>query len=276
MSDEDFSLPEREAKYFEVFSLDDLNGTPFAGSLLIVRIARKAPKTIPADILKFKGEIVRAAAKINRFTERASENQREYVQELAAVARSGLEDGDLVVARESFNEFKSQFSLNEGVPIRARYLRRLSVIGAMLAVPAVLCGFSGTWFNLTNAPAPFPLFVPAGWILFGTVLGLLLAAYTRNREIKFENIGQFDPDNLTPLLRIMFLIIIAMVAAIMLSNRWVIVGLTDAILLNDFMKNNNIAILLGMLIGYADPEVAGLAMNTLESIKPRSKGGTAH
>jgi hypothetical protein len=126
--------------------------------------------------------------------------------------------------------------------------------------------------SLPTRAASFVRLVPTlAWIGWGLALGVVFSAFTRNRKITFENIGYFDQDLFDPKLRYLFLVVVLLIVTVLLAKQWLIAGVTDSLLLNKFATDHGIAILLGILVGYAEPNITKLVTGTLDLVKTQAK-----
>ncbi len=272
-------LPLRpEAKYFEVHFRHELEGEANGGEELVFRVATNAPRQASPKILAMKSELEATVHKVISLVQ--VEARREtYIYELGLLGRIVLEDGDFDIAREALDSFYSKFILDEGVIIRRNYIFSIIRWSTFLGLPSLLIAGGITLltkFDLSSqvwlsGALPYLSYVSTGgWIVFGVALGACLASFVRSRQLSFKDLGYFDADLFDPGLRFFFLLLVSLIVSILLANKWLIVGLTDSLQLNNFIDSPSISIILGLLTGFAEPNVTRMVTTTLESIKDRT------
>jgi hypothetical protein len=215
----------------------------------------------------------------------ANDKPRHYARNIGDLARVGLEDGQLNVANEGLTSLQESFARTEGTELRGNYIRKVVTLAARIGIPSLLIAVvGGLCWDLYSDDLPFKklpqirkeinVIVSALYVLTGVCLGSSLPAYTRTRTVTFDNFSYFDQDRPDPALRSIFLCIVAAVIGILLIKGWFVVGITKDLLLNDFDKDLDSALILGMLTGYAEANVTRLITGGLESVKDWRAGNS--
>jgi hypothetical protein len=265
------------ARYFEVHYGAALRNTPYQGQDLIFKVAAAAPDEMPPEPQLLKVKIEHVVDRVLSAVKDSGKKEN-YVQEIGSLARTGLESGQLTVASTGLSAFVERFVRNEGTILRAKYIKDMGKIGIIVGLPALVLGWiivlignfktvSDSNLNFTREIAGAGMFV-----LFGICLGATLSAFLRNRSIDFENIGYFDTDGFDPGLRYSFLCLVAIIFGILLYKGWLIVGITQQLVLNSFVSDSGIAIILGVITGYAEPNITRLVTGGLEAVRDRRSG----
>jgi hypothetical protein len=274
-------LPERpDSKYFEVHFGEVLDPKAFGAHPIVFRVAKKAPDKMDPDVLALKVDIERTAYKIASLLPESAKRTA-YISQIGNLARVGLEDGDFAIARDGLAELKQRFVVDEGVQIRRDYILKITAYSVRIGIPCLAVAIGATIAledypailgGLSKRAAKFVALLPyMAWVGWGLALGVCFSAFTRNRSITFDSIGYFDQDLVDPTLRYFFLVIVGLVVSVLLANNWLIAGVTESLLLNNFLKEASVAVLLGILIGYAEPNVTRLVTETLDTIKRRTQ-----
>jgi hypothetical protein len=277
-----------DALYFEVHYGRDLVATPYDGQDVIFKEAQAAPDQIPAEAVLLKTRIENIGDKVLSTIKDRSRREA-YIQEIGGLGRMGLERGQLNVANEGLTSFQARFARNEGTRLRATYIRQMLRIGRYVGGPALLLGWV-LWvitdglslkianiFSMKEEAAHFALIIlsSALFVLAGICLGATLSAYLRNRRVGFDNIGYFDTDDFDPALRYTFLAVVAAVLGLLLYKGWLIVGITQQLVLNSFTSDPGIAIIVGVITGYAEPNITRLVTVSLEAVRDWRSGSPA-
>ena len=267
------------AKYFEVFYGNDLKGRPEARQHMVFRAVAAALHKMPHEALVVKAKIEDT---LNRVTSvvKGAHQQAPLVEQIGGYARIGLEEGQFELATGGIGAFQEEFARTVGLALRADYIKSMAKLGGLIAVPALLLAMFGelilrhfvseTYLADAAMKADIQLAKSGLLIVVGLCIGAILSAFIRNRQITFANVGYFDQDSLDPLLRYLFLVILAAALAILLYNKWIIVGVAKDLSLNDFNADATTAIILGLLTGYAEPNVTNMVTGGLEATKTRS------
>lgn len=101
-----------------------------------------------------------------------------------------------------------------------------------------------------------------GMALFGVILGALLMAFGRNRNITFENFTQIKIYRLGVVKYLIFLSVLAAIIMILLYHRLVQFGL-GTILLNDFNEIPSYGVIIGLVCAISEPFILGLVTENL-------------
>ena len=268
----------RGAKYFEVFYGDDLKGRPEAKQDMVFRAVEATLHKMPHEALVLKAKIEDT---LNRVTSVTRGHQRAtLLEQIGGYARIGLEEGQFELASGGIASFRDEFARTVGVALRGKYIKAMAKIGSLIGFPALLIALFGPLIlghfvdaqtiALPQVKQNIQLLTSGLLIVVGLCIGAVLSAFIRNRQITFANIGYFDQDSLDPWLRYLFLGILAAVLAILLYKNWIVVGVAKDLLLNHFNDDPTIAIILGLVTGYAEPNVTKMVTNSLEAAKVRT------
>jgi hypothetical protein len=271
--------PRRGARYFEVFYGKDLKGRPEAKQHMVFRAVAAALHKMPHEALVVKAKIEDT---LNRVTLviKGPQSQAPFVEEIGGYARIGLEEGQFALATAGIASFQEEFARTAGVALRAQYIKSLAKLGALIGVPALLIAMFGGLIlghfvdagDLTDETmkANIQLARSGLFIVVGLCIGAVLSAFIRNRQITFANVGYFDQDSLDSRLRFLFLGMLAAALAILLYKKWIVVGVAKDLLLNDFNNDPMIAVILGLVTGYAEPSVTKMVAGGLDAAKTRT------
>jgi hypothetical protein len=269
----------RDAKYFEVFYGSDLSGRPEAQQDMVFRAVAAALHKMPHEALVLKAKIEDT---LNRVTSvvKGAEKQAPLLEQIGGYARIGLEEGQFELATTGITAFQEEFARTVGLTLRADYIKSMAVLGGLIGGPALLLAMFGeltlghfvdqTDLGNEIMKTNIQLAKSGLFIIIGLCIGAVLSAFIRNRQINFANVGYFDQDSLDPKLRYLFLGILAAALAILLYKKWIIVGVTTSMTLNDFNTDAMTAVVLGLVTGYAEPNVTKMVTGGLEAAKPRS------
>jgi hypothetical protein len=268
------------ARYFEVHYGADLRGTRYESQSVAFKEAQAAPDEMPAEPRLLKAHIEDILDKV-LLTIKDSQKREGYINEIGSLTRTGLESGQLNVASDGLISFQERFARREGGPMRAKYLRGMLFVGGVVGIIGLIFG----WLFLVNL-IDFSNYISAApgqqadlikltqkivgaslMVLFGICLGAILSAFLRNRRVTFENIGFFDTDGFQPALRYTFLCVVAAVFGLLLYKGWLIVGITQQLVLNSFIDDPGIAIILGVLTGYAEPNITKFISGGLDTVR---------
>jgi len=276
------SLPRRDnAKYYEVHFEDDLKGTDEEGQLLGFRIAKAAPQPVPEAATSFANEAIELVDHIRLLIKTDEGKQRLYVHQIGQFSRIGLEDGDLVTAVSSREEFKKRFVFVEGPILREAYIKSITKSGTLLGT---LCGLlaivltmfpslilSRISFENASEEANFAFLIhKAGtmsYVLFGVTLGVIASAIVRNRTLAFDSLNYFDIYRLATGFRYFYVSVLASILALLLYSGWLVVGITDKLLLNSFTNKFSIAIIVGLVTGFSEPNITNLISGAFSATK---------
>jgi hypothetical protein len=268
--------PLPQARYFEVYYGDDLRGSNLETQHIVFREATAAPAEMPSEPTLLKTRIegtVGIAASVIKDSARLAQ----YINQIGGLARTGLEGGQLNVATAGLTSFQERFSRDEGVPLRGRYIKKMVLIGLLMGFIALMLAligpivighkFSSLLTDIPELSLAIPITRSALFIVVGICLGASFSAFVRNRTVTFANIGYFDQDSLSPTLRYIFLLILGTILAILLFKGWLIVGITTDLLLNNFAEESVIAIILGLMVGFAEANVTRMVTGGMEAVK---------
>ena len=110
----------------------------------------------------------------------------------------------------------------------------------------------------------------AGLMLaLGNALGIVFFAFFRNLDLRFDQLSRFDPAKLDPTLRFTMVWIVTVILAILLVPGMLQIGLGGK-LLNDYLSNPLMAVIIGILCGYSDTRISSMLAGLLDN--PETKG----
>ncbi|MEP4769012.1 MAG: hypothetical protein ABJY83_13990 [Roseibium sp.] len=211
-----------------------------------------------------------------------------YLEEIVSFARAGLENGDIDGADSEIETFEAQFVAFEGPIVRHRFLSNTLLCAVILGLASLFLGLSRAGFeqlsiwnsqiatkNFFTVPiSDIPLDIVEAFlfIYFGCCLGVALAAFTRNLNMTFENLGSFDAAGLRPGLRFTYVGVLSFVLAVFLYEKIFKVCLGTFCLDETFLSpdlNRGKCIIIGIICGLADIMVTRVLSETINKSNGR-------
>lgn len=233
---------------------------------LVLRQVEPDPAKIPTEITDFIPVIDGVDRRVRRLIK--DEGRRaSYMAAIDGAARSAFEGGTLAAAKVALEAIKANVVEAEGPDIRKQYLHATVALFGVVGIAALL-----TAGMLALMPAEMAARIPAlllkllltaSYLLVGISLGIILLAFVRNLELRFETLGAFDAARLNPLMRLVFVGILATVFAIVLHERILVVAIVNYEL-NAFITKPMTAVVVGILCGFADMIVANFLSSTFD------------
>lgn len=217
------------------------------------------------------------------------ERRRGYIDEIEIFACSGLEHGDLEGANADLDTFERQFVDFEGPSVRQRFLFKTLHFAFVLGLLSLAIGLmidpiaplfsQGTPVPILHSIAVVPkeAFSAIMFILVGNCLGVVFSAFTRNLNMNFQNLGNFDAAGLKPSLRFVFVAILSSVVAVFLQQKLFKICFGGAYCLDESFVLSGVdpmkCIVIGIICGLADVLVTRILTDTVgeASNKARTK-----
>jgi hypothetical protein len=193
-----------------------------------------------------------------------------YLRKLARIARFGLQNGQVDLARQALAGLREEFVMQQAGRVKNNYVRRLLVVAvgwaatfaAMLAV-AYLLAFLG---KVTVADR-WPLFTSAA---IGAAIGTWLSFSIRKVELGFTDLANLETDLLTPFYRVVFVVALTMCVCLLFATG--AINLVIGSLKTDVFKSPIatgpdclISLLVGMLCGISERSLAGAVAGRSET-----------
>jgi hypothetical protein len=215
-----------------------------------------APNPMVDDVTAFWGRVDKAINKVKRLIQ-APDKRAQYLRMLTSYAERGLQEGDVKNASAALDQFEKQFVDEEGPVFRAKYVAStlwtaLYVLGGIVALSILYGLIKWTWPTLI--PSDEEIIRTALAIAFGICLGVSFFAFVRNLNLTFDQLGNFDPANLSAVLRFSLVGIIAMILCVLLSAGLVKLDVAG-VKFEEYLSNPLTAIILGMVCGYSDAAI---------------------
>lgn len=241
-----------------------------ADQQLVLQQVEPDASRIPTEVTDFIPVIDGVDRRIRRLI-RDEGARKGYQAAIDGAARSAFEGGNLNSARVALEAVKANVVETEGPEIRKKYLHAtVGLFGAAGVVAGMVVLILSQQPVLDKIPALLATLVAtAGYVTIGIALGIILLAFVRNLELRFETLGAFDAARLNPLMRLVFVSVLAAVFCIVLQQRILVVAIIDYEL-NSFLDEPMVAVVVGILCGFADMVVAGLLAGTLEKAASKS------
>jgi hypothetical protein len=228
-----------------------------------------APHPMPDDVTVFAGRVDKAISKVKRLIQ-APDKRAQYLRTVSSHAERGLQEGDIKNASAALDQFEKQFVEEEGPAFRAKYVAStlrtaLYVLGCIVMLSILYTLIKSTW------PSTWPTLIPwdekiiptALAVAFGICLGVSFFAFVRNLNLTFDQLGNFDPANLSAVLRFSLVGIIAVILCVLLSAGLVKVDIAG-VKFEEYMNQPLTAIILGMICGYSDAAITRTLTGVLD------------
>jgi hypothetical protein len=189
-----------------------------------------------------------------------------YRTELLSYAQTGLEYGDVPTGRAALSWFEKRVADEVGPALRRRHIIVTLKMSALIGLPSALIALAVPHFIPPSPDFPYlretTLLQTVLWMLVGNCLGIVFFAFVRNLEIRFDQLSKFDPAKLEPWLRFCLVAVTTAIFAVLLGAGVLQVGIGGK-LLNDFISNPLICIVVGVLAGYSDTAITALLTGAL-------------
>ena len=233
--------------------------------LVLEQVEQDAAK-IPTEITDFIPLIDGVDRRVRRLIpERA--RRETYMKAIDGAARSAFEGGNLTTAKLGLDSVKANIVEWEGPEIRKRYLGatvRLFGLSGIVALLVLIAVKNASMSYLSMIPPHALRIIETGsCLMIGVSLGIVLLAFVRNLELRFETLGAFDAAQLNPSMRLTFVTVLAAVFAIVLQQRILVIAIVNYEL-NSLFDSPMVAVVVGILCGFADMIVANLISSMFE------------
>ena len=215
--------------------------------------------------------------------------RRRYIEEIEEFARAGLELGDLDGAISDLDTFETQFVDFEGPSVRRRFLKKTLWYALCAGSLFLLLGLVTN--NLSEIAKLFPAENPSGlairivdilphqaisavlFIFVGACIGVVLSAFTRNLDMNFENLGNFDAAGLHPSLRFIFVGVLSVVAAIFLQQDLISICFRGDYCFDKTFVEPDVmpmkCIVIGIICGLGDAVITRILTETVNKAKSK-------
>jgi hypothetical protein len=195
---------------------------------------------------------------------------RDNFTKLLGTAKTGINhpQGDLALGEAALKDFEDNSLIDAGRAYRNRFFVLQSIYLLLLTVCAfVIIRYSS---DLADDPNILKVIKSGAYAAFGIVVSVFLAAFWRNRTIRWDNIDYLDPDAYPPWLRLLGVGLLCVVLMFLLNKRAFILGL-GATPLNDFLGDPENSVLIGFLCGLSELPVVKLVQKFFDNptINPR-------
>lgn len=225
--------------------------------------------------------------------------RRGYISEILLFARAGLEFGDIDGANSDIDTFEAQFVDFEGPSVRNRFLNKTLTFAVWLGAISLLLGLSiesvaelaswGTgkisnyWDLKWETIIPKEPMQVLFFVFVGNSLGVVLAAFTRNLDMNFQNLGTFDAAGLKPSSRFIFVAVLSAIVATFLQQKIITICVGSYCLDQTFflkaVDSTEIAvnpmkcIVIGIICGLADIAITGILTDTVGKATDKTQAG---
>lgn len=224
-----------------------------------------APNPMPDDVTVFAGRVDKAIHKVKRLIQNPDKCVQ-YLQMLLSYAKRALEEGDTKSASAGLEQFEKEFVEEEGPAFRAKHVAStlwtaLYVLGGILVLSIAYKSVESSWPTLIPVDSKIILTTLA--VTFGICLGVSFFAFVRNLNLTFDQLGNFDPANLSAVLRFSLVGIIAVILCVLLSAGLVKLDIAG-VKFEEYLDQPLTAIILGMVCGYSDAAITRTLTGVLD------------
>ena len=229
-----------------------------------------APNPMPEDVSSFVARVDKAINKVRRLIQ-GTEKRDHYLEMLASYAQRALEQGDIKSATAVLDQFENQFVEEEGPAVRAKY-----VTSTLWTALYLLAGIALVFIVQTTITKLWPDTVSGQWqrwsditsaavaVAFGICVGISFFAFAKNLTLTFDQLGNFDPASLSPVLRFSLVAIIAFILCLLLSAELVNVEIGTSVNFKNYLTEPITAIILGVVCGYSDAAITRTLTGVLD------------
>jgi hypothetical protein len=230
--------------------------------------------------------------------------RRGYINEILLFARAGLQAGDLDGANSDIDTFEAQFVDFEGPSVRRRFLNKTLTFAVWLGVVSLIFGLSidnlavflgwvtekisSYWGLSWETVVPKNPLQVLFFVFVGNSLGVVLAAFTRNLDMNFQNLGNFDAAGLNPSLRFIFVGVVSAVLITFLHQKIISICVGSYCLNQTFYfkaaeaaaESVTVAvdpmkcIVIGIICGLADIAITGILTDTVGKATDKTQTGS--
>lgn len=188
--------------------------------------------------------ILKLLMETNRLEQKA---YSEFISRVTAAARAGCA-ADVVdpgLAMVALGQIREDILRRFGGRVVYRYLALLAGWAAAFALVA------GAFAVIVPLKFPDSGLAPYGWVIAGAMVGAWLFAAARRREITFDDIKEFVDFGLEPAIRAFYVMVLAVVVAMMLKFKLIDLGVGE-VDFREFTTSTSTALLLGFFAGIAE------------------------
>jgi len=143
-------------------------------------------------------------------------------------------------------ELKNEIVVREGGRVKNKYIKRLGLNAILISCLLLIVALILNWL----APQ-LQIYKNFFLLFFGSMVGVWLSFIARKVRFRFEDLHIPEEDRLEPFVRLCFAGIITIIFGLMFSTGFV-EAKTGGILLADFTNNSQLALLLGMVLGFSE------------------------
>jgi len=184
----------------------------------------------------------------------------EYFDQVFSLATAGLGADPAAphMANEALCSLKEEILIREGGKIKNKYIFDLGIVSikffcTLLIVAALFQGSASwceeAWSNALLLGRNFSL------VWMGAVVGIWVSFCARKIELKFEELHVIDSDRLEPIVRIMFVGLLATIIGLLFSTEAITVKI-GSLSSNMINTNPQVAFLIGCLLGFCEKVLA--------------------
>lgn len=187
----------------------------------------------------------------------------EFKLRLRQIAETGL-TGDFVRvqhAAEALQDLREELLVRKGAAVKFRYLSHL----AGWAAGGVLCG-AGLYAVLRLPSIPWSELY--GLLVIGAVVGAWLSVAATRWSVAFEDLPNFLDSKLEPLVRMLFVMALALAVGVALHAGLLKIELAGTSLA-EFTKKESIALLLGLVTGVSERALATRFIESARTLAER-------
>lgn len=199
-----------------------------------------------------------------------ADKRHEYIRALISIARVGLSEGNIALARNTLETLQGEFVAREASWVKNNYVRRLGFWSAffvlLFAAGYLLIRHEAEpglgwrlWLLPDPAPSaerPFAVYRFRNFLLLaiGASLSAWLAFLIRRPTLDFTGLVQLDDDLLRPPTRVVFTIVLSFVVGLLFWTGMISIQVGD--FSTHFENSGMIAILIGVFCGIASRALA--------------------
>jgi len=213
------------------------------------QLASSDISSVPEEQQNLKTEIEKVLIVLRTlFPENENERFEEYFRPLLSLAQAGLvsDNPQTRLSAHTLTELKNEIVVREGGRVKNKYMKRLGLNAILIGCPLLIVALILNWL----APQ-LQIYKNFSLLWFGCMAGVWLSFGARKVCFRFEDLHIPEEDRLEPFVRLCFAGIITIIFGLMFSTGAVEVKV-GGILLADFTNNSQIALLLGMVLGFSE------------------------
>lgn len=205
---------------------------------------------IPEEQLRLRDEVDRTLTVLRAaFSESKDECRfEEYYRSLLSIAQTGLvgESAQPKLAESALATFRNDIVAREAGIIKNRYMKTLGKRAFLIGIGPLLVSLFLS--QVVSQMEPFSNFL---LLWTGCMAGVWLSFGARKKIIRFEDLQVLEEDRLEPTIRLIFAGLLTIIFGLLFSTKAVSVHV-GAINSNDFTSNSQIALLMGLILGFSE------------------------